>query len=109
MPKAETPVIEYVEADFHERAGLAFMHGAEFNDGVSARNALAAHFAEVANQAVARVNRETVWSKDLIDVATADSVELVTGPNGKVWVNINGKCVFRAAHADVIRAEITKG
>lgn len=55
-----------------------------------------------------RATRETVWSNDGIDVLTVEHIEFKSDANGKVWLNVDGKLVFRAGFASVVAVEVAK-
>ena len=42
---------------------------------------------------------------ELLDLPSCAAIELHMDPTGKVWFNVNGKCLFRAG--DVVSIEIT--
>lgn len=41
------------------------------------------------------------------DFRTASSIELLTGPGGKVWVNVDGQCILRILHVDTVIVDTT--
>ena len=42
---------------------------------------------------------------EMLDLITAEGLELKIDPTGKVWVNVNGKCLFRAGYVSHITIE----
>lgn len=42
---------------------------------------------------------------DLLDLQTAEAIELSISEDGKVWFNVNNKCLFRAASVNRIEIE----
>lgn len=43
----------------------------------------------------------------ITDLRTATSIELLTGPSGEVWVNVDGVCALRIAHVDTVIVDTT--
>lgn len=40
---------------------------------------------------------------EMIDLKEAAQVEMIRDRNGKVWINLNGKCLLRVGHCDDIQ------
>ena len=43
---------------------------------------------------------------EMLDLREASQVQIRTDRNGKVWVNLNGKCLLRVGHAYDIVMEL---
>lgn len=42
-----------------------------------------------------------------VDLLEAKEVELLTGPGGKTWVNVDGVCVLRVGSVDTVVVDTT--
>lgn len=61
---------------------------------------------EAALQAAYDAGRADLAGRDLVDVLDCEGVELAHDGTGKVWVNVDGRCIFRAGHAAAIVVEL---
>lgn len=41
----------------------------------------------------------------MLDLENADAVEFMVDTTGKVWLNVDGKCVVRIGHAFVVETD----
>lgn len=59
-------------------------------------------------QAAYDAGRNDLNGRDMIDTLDAGAVEFLSDHSGKVWLNVDGRCVFRAGHTESVKVDITR-
>ena len=54
---------------------------------------------------MAELHERNEQSTPMIELRQAKLIELLTGPGGKVWVNVDGVCLVRIQLVDVVIAD----
>lgn len=52
--------------------------------------------------------RTDLNGRDMIDTLDAGAVEFLSDHAGKVWLNVDGRCVFRAGKTESVKVDITR-
>lgn len=52
--------------------------------------------------------RDDLSTRDMLDVRSVGEVEFLSDHAGKVWLNVDGRCVFRAGKADHLKFDVTR-
>lgn len=59
-------------------------------------------------QAAYDAGRDDISTRDMLDMREAAEVELLSDHSGKVWLNVDGRCMFRAGKADHVKIDLTR-
>lgn len=46
---------------------------------------------------------------EMLDLLSCEGIELCSDGNGKVWINLDGRCIIRIGKADLVTVEMKRG